>query len=279
MNSICKHIKKSIARLTFLLTGLAMWSATCHTPTAPIGPQDVGGQLQGTAKDTGQALNQVNDSTGVCHYTKEELLGQFEPAKHPDFVLIESPYTGKKSIYMQGAAYAAFVQMHAAAVKAGVAIQIISATRNFDYQRGIWEKKWLREKYKGMSDREKVADIMRYSSMPGTSRHHWGTDVDFNSVELSFWQSGPGQKMYKWLLANASSFGFYQTYTNKSSGRSGYEEEKWHWSYLPLAKEMHRQYLSQITYVDIQGFNGCKVAEELQVFEKYVNGIDSICMP
>jgi LAS superfamily LD-carboxypeptidase LdcB len=169
--------------------------------------------------------------------------------------------------------------MHAAAAKAGVALQIISATRNFEYQKGIWEKKWLREKYKGMTDLEKVADIMKYSSMPGTSRHHWGTDVDFNSVELSFWQSGPGQKMYNWLVANASTFGFYQTYTNKSSGRSGYEEEKWHWSYLPLAKEMHRQYLSHITYTDLKGFNGCAAAEELRVFDKYVNGIDSICKP
>jgi zinc D-Ala-D-Ala carboxypeptidase len=256
-----------------------MWSATCHTPAAPFVPQQGIEQMQATVVHPKQDVSHLNDSIGLRIYTKEELLGQFEPSKHPDFVVIGSQHTGKKSIYLQRAAYESFVQMHAAAAKAGVAIQIISATRNFEYQKGIWEKKWMREKYKGMGDREKVADIMKYSSMPGTSRHHWGTDVDFNSVELSFWKSGPGAKLYDWLVNYASEYGYYQTYTDKAHGRLGYEEEKWHWSYMPIAKEMHHQYRTTIKYEDISEFSGCKEAAKLKVFETYVDGIAPDLLP
>jgi D-alanyl-D-alanine carboxypeptidase len=173
------------------------------------------------------------DSTSVdtaLRYSKEELLGRFDPARHPDFVKIEAEHTDKPNIYMRAQAYNAYLKMASAAKKEGVDIRIISATRNFDYQKGIWEKKWKREQYTGRTDLEKVKDILKYSSMPGTSRHHWGTDVDFNSVELSYFASGPGKKLYEWLVKNGATYGFAQTYTSKADGRTGFEEEKWHWS-------------------------------------------------
>lgn len=208
---------------------------------------------------------------------KDELLGKFDPATHTDFAKTEKAYTGKDNIYMRKAAYEAFKQMHAAAKKVGVTITIISATRNFDYQKGIWEKKWKREKYKGWTDLDKVKDIMKYSSMPGTSRHHWGTDVDFNSVEPAHFASGEGKKLYDWLVKNAATFGFGQTYTNKANCRTGYEEEKWHWSYLPLSKEYLKQYNATVKYEDLTGFSGCAQAKAAQAFELYVNGIDPTC--
>jgi zinc D-Ala-D-Ala carboxypeptidase len=208
---------------------------------------------------------------------KDELLGKFDPATHADFAKIEKTYTGKDNIYMRKQAYEAFKLMHAAAKKEGINISIISATRNFDYQKGIWEKKWKREKYKGWKDLDKVKDIMKYSSMPGTSRHHWGTDVDFNSVEPAYFASGEGKKLYDWLVKNATSFGFGQTYSVKTNGRTGYEEEKWHWSYLPLSKEYLKQYNATVKYEDLTGFSGCAEAKAAQAFELYVNGIDPTC--
>lgn len=208
-------------------------------------------------------------------YSKVDLLGQFEPSKHADFSLIAKEHTSKEGIYMRTEAYKAFQEMSAAAKKEGVTITIISATRNFNYQKGIWEKKWLREKYKGWSELEKVKDILKYSSMPGTSRHHWGTDVDFNSVELAYFTSGTGLKLYNWLMAHGADYGFYQTYTDKKAGRTGYEEEKWHWSYMPVAKEMLKQYNAIITYDDISGFSGSASAKSADVVALYVNGIDA----
>ena len=272
------YLGKSIMRLAFLFVLPTLLSGTCQTPIAPsVSPDSSQPSLIQERTDT--TIQTQGDSIQKKTYSKEELLGRFEPSKHPDFTAIQKAHTSKSGIYMQREAYVAFQRMYAAAKQEGLAIVIISATRNFDYQKGIWEKKWLREKYKGMSDRDKVADILKYSSMPGTSRHHWGTDVDFNSVELNYWKSGMGAQLHSWLVQHGAEYGFYQTYTDKAQGRSGYEEEKWHWSYLPIAKEMHRQYRTTIQYSDISGFSGCKEAANVKVFETYVDGIAPDLLP
>ncbi len=206
---------------------------------------------------------------------KDELLGKFIPAKHTDFIKIEKQYSSKEGIYLRKQAYDSFKKLFAAASKEGVQLVIISATRNFDYQKSIWEKKWLRKNYKGWSDLQKVNDIMKFSSMPGTSRHHWGTDIDLNSVTPSYFDSGNGKKIYDWLVKHGPEYGFYQTYTNKSGGRTGYSEEKWHWSYLPLASVYLKQYNETVSYSDLKGFSGSGSAEAAKSIELYVNGIDS----
>ena len=203
-----------------------------------------------------------------------ELLGRFTPGSHADFVLISAEYTAKPEIYMRRQAYEAFETMYRAAKAEGVHLQIVSATRNFDYQRGIWERKWKQSKYMGWQDLDKVRDIMKYSSMPGTSRHHWGTDIDLNQLENRWFEHGDGLRLYQWLLENAGEYGFVQTYTSKESGRTGYEEEKWHWSYLPLSKGYLEEYTSQVSYSDIHGFSGAAQAPEIRAIEDFVCGID-----
>jgi zinc D-Ala-D-Ala carboxypeptidase len=59
----------------------------------------------------------------------------------------------------------------------------------------------------------------------------------------------------------------------RKSGRTGYEEEKWHWSYLPLSGEFLDQYVKQVTYADIKGFAGSEVAKSMQVITRYVEGV------
>jgi hypothetical protein len=140
-------------------------------------------------------------------------------------------------------------------------------------QKTIWERKWKLEKYKGWSNCDKVADIMKYSSMPGTSRHHWGTDIDINALENSYFESGSGKKTYEWLKAHGPDYGFYQSYGPKTDGRTGYEEEKWHWSYFPISSHMLKAYNTNIHYADLTGFSGCECAEINQVIPQYVNGV------
>ncbi|MDZ4752657.1 MAG: M15 family metallopeptidase [Flavobacteriales bacterium] len=206
---------------------------------------------------------------------EDELMGKFDPATHSDFVLIESPRTSKSGIYLRKQAYEKAKEMMDAAALDGINLTIISATRNFNYQKGIWERKWSLPKYQGWTDKDKAAEILKYSSMPGTSRHHWGTDVDFNSVEPSYFAQGNGKKIYDWLVKNGPSYGYHQTYTSKELGRTGYNEEKWHWSYLPLAKEYLKEYNKCITYDHFINFKGASVAKEVDVIELYVNGIDN----
>lgn len=210
-------------------------------------------------------------------WSKEDLLGKFDPAVHEGFSKVDKIHTTKDNIYLRKEAYQAFRDMSSAAKADGIHLIILSATRNFDYQRSIWEKKWKREKYKGWKEADIVRDILKYSSMPGTSRHHWGTDMDFNSVEPAYFNQGDGKKTYDWLLAHAGEYGFCQTYTRKDGTRTGYEEEKWHWTYLPLSGQMLNAYNRQISYDDISGFSGSSSAKEARVIEDYVNGIAPAC--
>ena len=218
--------------------------------------------------------------------SKAQLLGKIKASEQADFSIIEKPYTNKSNMYMKTQAYKAYKEMYADAAKEGIDLTIVSAFRSFYHQKAIWEAKWtgrrkvlgndLSKKYPNTEARAKI--ILMFSSMPGTSRHHWGTDVDIYSVEDEDFQSGKGKKIYDWLVAHGNEFGFCQVYTPKPQTRSkGYEEEKWHWSYKPIAKQYLNSYKHIIKYSDITGFKGDRTAKKLKIIENYVLGINSNC--
>ncbi|MEM6725266.1 MAG: M15 family metallopeptidase [Bacteroidota bacterium] len=214
------------------------------------------------------------------------LMGQFDPSTHPDFTVIEGDFANKEGMYLRKDAYEAFKKMALDARQSGIYLQIISATRPFDHQKRIWEAKWSgARKVDGQDLSKTIADpaeraikILTYSSMPGTSRHHWGTDFDLNSLEPSYFESGTGKKIYEWLAANASDYGFCQPYNEKGEGRLfGYEEEKWHWSYLPVSKPLTDQYILRINDGNLSGFRGSETAPDIYMIEKWVYGINPTC--
>lgn len=217
---------------------------------------------------------------------KAFVTGQFNPATHPDFTRIEAQYTDKEEVYLHKDAYAAFLKMHAAAKKDGIKLLIRSAARNFNYQKSIWEAKWKGTRKVGGEDLSKTIPaakpralkILEFSSMPGTSRHHWGTDIDFNSFENSYFTKGKGLQEYQWLSQHAGSYGFCQVYTEKGENRpNGYNLEKWHWSYLPIAQELTKFAAQHLKDQDIQGFAGAEAAPSIGVVERYILGIDPSC--
>jgi D-alanyl-D-alanine carboxypeptidase len=216
---------------------------------------------------------------------KSDLLGQFNPANHPDFVLIEKQSSDETKHYLRKEAVHAWEHMHQKANEDGVELFIVSSTRNFERQKQIWENKWLGRSLtqnvnlaeSGLNDFEKAERILKYSAMPGTSRHHWGTDIDINSVEGDFFETEEGEKLYLWLLNNAHTFGFFQPYTMKGKNRpTGYEEEPWHWSYAPLSDVFLKDFVASISYQDIHGFEGSQTAKQLLVIENFVCGIHRI---
>jgi zinc D-Ala-D-Ala carboxypeptidase len=214
------------------------------------------------------------------------LIGKIDPAKDTAFAKIGSQYTSKPDIYLRKAAYTAFQAMHAAALKDGVKLEIVSATRNFSAQKGIWERKWDGGTLVGGKNlaqtepdpAQRALKILSYSSMPTTSRHHWGTDMDLNNLENSYFASGTGLKIYQWLTAHAPSYGFCQTYTAIGPDRpNGYQEEKWHWSYMPIAARFLKAFKAQVRYRDINGFKGAETAEQLHIIDHFVGGIAPAC--
>ena len=252
-------------------------------------------QAESSYASTNDSLS-VNDQDSALMSVKPSypsvdskyLLGQFDPAKDTNFVRLKDQHTAGsgRGAYLHKETYTAFEAMFDSAQKDGISLIIKSATRNFYRQKQIWEGKWTGSIPVGgknlsltIPDPSKRAKhILLYSSMPGTSRHHWGTDMDLNDFNNSYFSKGKGKKEYDWLVANGPKFGFCQPYTEKGEARpNGYEEEKWHWSYMPLAKIYLANYRDSISIDMIEGFKGSKVAESLDVIENYVFGINEVC--
>ena len=92
--------------------------------------------------------------------------------------------------------------------------------------------------------------ILHWSALPGTSRHHWGTDLDVfdpdalgtEKLQLEPWEyaeHGPFAKLNQWLDDHAARFGFYRCYAD--SATSGVAIEPWHFSYAPLSQAYPEQ--------------------------------------
>lgn len=215
------------------------------------------------------------------------LLGDFAPESHPNFVRLDQLNipTGGRTIYLRKEAAAALKRMYVDFQKAhpDTEFWITSGTRNFRAQRGIWEAKWNgarkvngQQLNKTIPDPEKRAlKILEYSSMPGTSRHHWGTDFDVNKLTNSYYKTGQGAVLYQWMVKNSRRYGFCQPYT---AGRTaGYFEERWHWTYLPLSRRYLADWKRMVAerYPAGQGFAGSAGAAELAT--TYVESINPDC--
>jgi zinc D-Ala-D-Ala carboxypeptidase len=237
--------------------------------------------------DSNSAVQASAPTTAVARQTaaatvvvdKAYLQGKFDPATHPDFVAVSTPYTDRTGMYMRKEAFTAYEKMYADAKKAGVSLKIISSTRTFAQQKGIWEGKWKRFAAEAPDPKTRALKILEYSSMPGSSRHHWGTDIDLNDLNNpAFEPGGQYAKVYEWLSAHAHEYGFCQPYSPKGTERpNGYNEERWHWSYTPLSKPFLQQYRTTITDDQFQGFEGADMAPAVQIVQHYVCGIREAC--
>ena len=144
-----------------------------------------------------------------------------------------------------------FELMKADAQKAGFKIQVISSYRNYTYQNGIWERKYKANQAKKIAAKENIEKIIEYSTIPGTSRHHWGTDLDIIDGtrgipadplnEKHFNEGGSMHKFKLWLDENASKYCFYLVYTYNSA-RKGFQYEPWHFTYKAISEPMLQAY-------------------------------------
>lgn len=171
----------------------------------------------------------------------EELIGK----GHPE--LYGNDYKLRKE------AHDAFIKLKTEAHKSDIRIQVVSSYRGYDHQNKIWERKYNRNINNGLSPQESINKIIEYSTIPGTSRHHWATDIDIidaNVVQPSsvlqpkhFEANGCYRKLKLWMDKHANDFGFFLVYTNLSN-RKGFKYEPWHYSYKPLSSAYLTQYMN-----------------------------------
>jgi len=211
------------------------------------------------------------------HVDKDFLLGKVNRNKNPLFVQIRKEHT-ERNIHLIKPVYEAYIKMYEAALADGIKLIVTSGHRAFWEQVYEWELRWNnpRTNTPFPNDIEKARFVLQYRSMPGTSRHHWGTDIDLNSINSAYFETEKGKKVYDWLKENAAKYGFVQSYTPKDEKRpTGYQEEKWHWSYKPLARLMLIKYLELVSIDDIHGFKGDAAAKKLPIISDWICGINT----
>jgi hypothetical protein len=255
-------------------------------PPAPQATETAALQTPAVADDPAPPAQTPVAQPAAPAVSLKYLMGDIDPASDPMFAKIPAKYLGGSRTYGRKDAVAALVKMADAAAKDGVSLKAVSAFRSFSDQKKIWEDKWTgKTKVEGGQLPKTVPDpakrarkILEFSSMPGTSRHHWGTDFDLNSLQNGYFAKGAGKKTYDWLVAHASEYGFCQVYSKKGDKRpTGYEEEKWHWSYLPVASQYLKAYPTVMGYEHLTGFLGSEQAKAIDTIPNYVQGINPDC--
>lgn len=176
----------------------------------------------------------------TTEYTVDELMGK---AKLELF---------GKDVQLRKEAYEAFVNMKKAAYSDGIDLKVISSYRSFEHQARIWDRKYSNYvDEEGLTPLDAIDKIIEYSTIPGTSRHHWGTDVDlvdgYQKVDgdvldsEKFEMGKPYESFKKWMDENSKKFDFYLVYTDDPK-RKGFKYEPWHFSYAPLSIPMLTQF-------------------------------------
>ena len=210
--------------------------------------------------------------------------------------LVNLPTPHSLNHFLQAEAVKAFQGLQQSAVKNGFNLQPASSFRDFARQQLIWNGKFSGERkvhddfgtaleLGQLDDWQKCQAILRWSALPGASRHHWGTEIDIfdpdllpqgQSLQLEPWeyeQGGYFFELSEFLTENLPHFDFalpfMQIPKNKKIGR-----EPWHISYLPLADQAAKQFSSEILILSWQNEEiGGKTAllENLeQIFTEYI---------
>ncbi len=156
-------------------------------------------------------------------------------------------------------AAAALKRLMKRAKNSGLNLSVASGYRDYGRQLAIFNAKMRGERpvYGDtgalISKQSRTSDewlhaILRYSALPGTSRHHWGTDFDIwdpsavpagYALQLhasEYNDEGPFAPLSDWLtslISKDDAEGFYRPYTGEAGGVA---PEPWHLSHRPSAR-------------------------------------------
>lgn len=183
------------------------------------------------------------------------------------------------------------------AAQQGFELCVASGFRSFERQLVIWNAKveGLRPvlddqnrvvNMASLNELQRIVAIMRFSALPGASRHHWGSDIDIYdraaltkgaSVQLLPSESavgGPFYNFHQWLdvlLQRGDCEGFYRPY---NLDRGGVAPEPWHFSYAPMAANYQSSLTLQVLFEVIDsadiGFKATILDNLPYLFQRFV---------
>lgn len=150
-----------------------------------------------------------------------------------------------------------------AAKREGFDLKVVSGYRSFERQLTIWNAK-ASGKRAVFDDNARILDvtrcsatelmfaILRWSALPGGSRHHWGSDIDVvdaNAVSADYrvqltvaetQGDGPFAPMHAWLnryFDDPNNTDFFRPYR---FDKGGIAPEPWHLSHRTLAAALQK---------------------------------------
>ena len=192
----------------------------------------------------------------------------------------------------------AYTALREAARFAGFDLYALSSFRDFPTQLSIWNKKMRGEKPaydsdgvelnpSSLSEEQLIHSILRWSALPGASRHHWGTEIDVIDkavlpenyrVKLlpdEYGHNGIFEQLNLWLEQNLHNFGFFRPY---ASDKGGVCTEPWHVSYAPISNWAHNAVspeLIQQALMDCEILGKDKIMDALpDIFNRYIVNIN-----
>jgi LAS superfamily LD-carboxypeptidase LdcB len=190
-----------------------------------------------------------------------------------------------------------FLAMRAAAAVEGIDLWPVSAYRDFERQRQIWNGKCRGEREllgrggerldpASLAPAERVDAILVWSALPGASRHHWGSDVDV--IDRAAVPAGQQARLEPqeftagavfgpldaWLARCAADYGFFRPY---AQDLGGVQPEPWHLSYSAVAVQALQGLSLAVlreAVVDAELESQAAVLEQLpQIHARYVQAV------
>jgi D-alanyl-D-alanine carboxypeptidase len=189
-------------------------------------PPELGDRIQGMSAESPafilDLLTCLNDESALRSLVDKQhaLPAGYEPGDLVPLTGTGASYrVSRDGLLLRKAAAAALEEMAAAAKADGVTLVASSTYRSYDYQVEVYGR-IVAEMGQAAADRE--------SARPGHSQHQTGLVVDFGSIDDSFAETAAG----RWILANASRFGWSISFPDGYEALTGYRWECWHYRYV-----------------------------------------------
>jgi LAS superfamily LD-carboxypeptidase LdcB len=167
-------------------------------------------------------------------------------------------------------------KLYEMAQQEGITLKAVSSYRSFERQKNIWNQKAsgsrpLLDAEEGVipfthfnlededSCTELLHTILRWSALPGLSRHHWGTELDLidegallkhpqYQVQLTpseYYKGGIFEHLGNFLTENIEATDFFRPYRVDLGGVA---PEPWHLSHRQLSQQIYHHFSQQEFY-------------------------------
>jgi LAS superfamily LD-carboxypeptidase LdcB len=190
---------------------------------------------------------------------RKQITPKFLTGQDSDLMVPFFNHDQTKTILIHPMMRDSLLHLQKACASEGFDLAVASGFRGLEHQQAIWNRKAQGLQavldnfgkpldFQSLNEQERVLAIMRWSALPGASRHHWGSEIDVynrrakEQVELTPQEvedTGPMGPFHLFLNEVIDDFEFFRPY---EFDLGGVAPERWHLSYAPLSEPCDEAY-------------------------------------